>query len=58
LKTADPTTAPIPISSLAINKPIREAANSGAEEPAAIKVDPATDDSIYSNRDQFKSIFD
>ena len=45
LKTADPTTVPTPMSSLAINTPIKEVANSGADEPAAMKVDPAISDS-------------
>ena len=42
LKTADPTIVPIPMSDLATKTPIIEVNNSGAEEPAAIKVAPAT----------------
>ena len=42
LNTADPTTPLTPISSLATKTPITEVANSGADDPAAIKVAPAT----------------
>lgn len=42
LKTADPITPLTPMSSLAKNTPMTTVANSGAEEPAAIKVAPAT----------------
>lgn len=42
LKTADPITPLTPISSFAKKTPITTVANSGAEDPAAIKVAPAT----------------
>ena len=42
LNTAEPTMVPIPTSLLAINTPMTEVNNSGAEPPAAIKVAPAT----------------
>jgi hypothetical protein len=42
LKTADPTTPLTPISSLATNTPMTDVASSGAEDPAAMKVAPAT----------------
>ena len=38
LNTADPITPETPISSFAKNTPIITVANSGAEEPAAIKL--------------------
>lgn len=42
MKTADPITPLTPMSSFAKNTPMTTVANSGAEEPAAINVAPAT----------------
>ena len=42
LKMAEPMTPLMPMSSLATNTPITAVANSGPEEPAAMKVAPAT----------------
>lgn len=53
LKTADPMTPLTPISSLAKNTPIMTVPNSGAEEPAAMNVAPATSG---DSRNSFESI--
>ena len=45
LKTADPTIVPIPTSVVDTNTPIRDIKTSGALDPAAIKVAPATSSS-------------
>lgn len=42
LKTADPTMVPVPTSPLAMKTPRRAVKSSGAEDPAAMKVAPAT----------------
>ncbi len=42
LKTAEPMTPDTPMSSLAKNTPMTTVASSGADDPAAMKVAPAT----------------
>ena len=42
LNTADPTIVPTPTSFLTAKTPIREVKSSGADEPAAMNVAPAT----------------
>jgi len=49
LKTADPMTPLMPMSSLAKNTPITTVASSGAELPAAINVAPATSGDSFSS---------
>ena len=49
LNTAEPITPLIPMSSLAKNTPITTVASSGAEEPAAMKVAPATSGDSFSS---------
>lgn len=54
LKTAEPITPDIPISSLAKNTPITTVASSGADDPAAMKVAPATSgDNLSSEKKLF-----
>ena len=48
LKTAEPTMAPIPALVSLTNMPTREMKTSGADEPAAMNVAPATSWSRFS----------
>ena len=54
LNTADPITPERPISSLAKKTPIMTVASSGAEEPAAIKVAPATSGDNFNSKKKKK----